>query len=64
MPNRLGAAHWHERAEEARSIAEGLSDPAAKATMLTIAASYDRMAGYAEVLAKVAETLAKNSNPK
>jgi hypothetical protein len=36
--------HWRRRAEESRRIAERLDDPAAKQTMLEIAASYEQLA--------------------
>ena len=39
--------HWQERAEEARSIAEQLSDPESKRMMLRIAEDYERLATYA-----------------
>jgi hypothetical protein len=35
-------AHWQERAEEARSIAEQMSDPDSKQMMLRIAEDYER----------------------
>jgi phage shock protein A len=37
-------AHWRERAEEARRLADELADPKARQTMLDIASSYDRLA--------------------
>jgi len=36
--------HWQERAEEARSIAEQMSDPDTKQMMLRIAEDYERLA--------------------
>jgi hypothetical protein len=39
--------HWQERAEEARSIAQQLSDPDSKRMMLRIAQDYDRLAAHA-----------------
>jgi hypothetical protein len=39
---------WHRRAEEARSLAELMSDPGAKESMLKVAAAYDEMAKRAE----------------
>jgi hypothetical protein len=44
--------HWRQRAEEARSIADQLSDPESKRTILRIANDYERMAEHAEVRAK------------
>jgi hypothetical protein len=37
-------AHWHRRAEEARTVAEQLDDSVAKAMMLGIAEDYERLA--------------------
>ncbi len=39
--------HWQERAEEARSIAEQMSDPDSKRMMLRIAEDYERLAAHA-----------------
>jgi hypothetical protein len=36
--------HWRSRAEEAHSVAEQLSDPESKRTMLRITADYERLA--------------------
>jgi hypothetical protein len=47
------AAHWHNRAEEARAMADGFSDPAAKGALLRIAESYHQLAEQAARLAKV-----------
>jgi hypothetical protein len=44
--------HWRERAEEARTLADQLSDPESKRTILRIANGYERMAEHAEVRAK------------
>jgi hypothetical protein len=41
-------AHWRERAEEARRIAEQLADAVAKEMMLDIARSYDSLAKLSE----------------
>jgi hypothetical protein len=38
------SAYWHERAEEARTLAEGMRDDATRAQMLAIGRAYDRMA--------------------
>jgi hypothetical protein len=40
--------HWRGRAEEARTVAEQLTDPIAKAMMLRIAEDYDRIADHAQ----------------
>ena len=41
-------AHWRERAEEARRVAEQLADAVAKEMMLDIARSYNSLAKLAE----------------
>jgi hypothetical protein len=40
--------HWRERAEDARDVAEQLSDPVSRDMMLRIAESCDRLAELAE----------------
>ena len=40
---------WRERAEEARAVAESLSNPQARQHMLACAESYDRLAVLAEL---------------
>jgi hypothetical protein len=40
--------HWRRRADESRKLANQLDDPDAKATMLEIARSYDRLAELIE----------------
>jgi len=44
--------HWRARAEEARSVAEQLSDPESKRTMLRIADDYERLAEHADLRAR------------
>ena len=49
MPLRFGSPkYWHERAEEARAMAEEMTDPVAQETMLGIARSYEKIAKRAE----------------
>jgi hypothetical protein len=43
------AAYWLERAEEARRQATRINDPAAKASLHSVAASYEKLAKYAEL---------------
>jgi len=38
------ARHWRDRAEEARQLAEQMSNPAALEAMLQVAGSYQRLA--------------------
>ena len=40
--------HWRERAEEARYVAEQISDPEAREIMLRIAVDYERLAEHAQ----------------
>jgi hypothetical protein len=43
-----GSKHWKSRAEEARAVAAQMSDDLSRQTMENIAASYDKLAGWAE----------------
>jgi len=45
-------AHWRRRAEEARAIAEQMSDSPSKDAMLRIAKDYERLAERAEERSK------------
>jgi hypothetical protein len=47
------AWYWRERAEEARSTAEGLQYPEARRVLLKIAAHYDELAEQADRLARI-----------
>jgi hypothetical protein len=48
------AAHWRERADEARALADQMSDPDARASMLRVAQEYEKIAERA--LARVRES--------
>ena len=53
MPNAFGTPeHWLERAEEARTITESLTNPQSKEAMLRIAKDYERIAEGAAQRAK------------
>jgi hypothetical protein len=47
--------HWRRRAEQARTLAEQMSDAASKKMMLDIAKDYERLAEKAEQSAKKKE---------
>jgi hypothetical protein len=40
--------HWRQRAEQMITMADGLTDPVAKETMLSVAAGYERLAQRAD----------------
>jgi hypothetical protein len=46
------AAHWKERAEDARRVAAQLTEPEDRAKMLEIAENYERLAVRAQVRAE------------
>ena len=47
MIAKKGADYWHERAEQARTLARTYADPAARAAMNSLAESYDLLARIA-----------------
>jgi hypothetical protein len=49
MPTRTlnDPAHWRQRAQETRSIADQIDDPAAKKAMIEIAQQYEQIAAIA-----------------
>ena len=56
--------HWRNRAEEARTLAEQMSDETSRQTMLRIATDYDRLAQRAASRAQgTSPQLPKSSSP-
>ena len=51
--------HWRLRAEEARRVADEMSNPAARASMLAVAESYDHIALVAEQASAERKQVAK-----
>jgi hypothetical protein len=51
------STHWRARAEEARVIGEGATDPTIRAIMIGVADSYDRLALHADESAALNEKL-------
>lgn len=52
---------WHERAEETRTVAEGMNTPELKDQMNRIADGYDRMEFYAQHRQHLAQSRANSS---
>ena len=50
-------AYWRKRAKEAREIAAMMEDPEDRRFLQNIATGYDRLAGYADLLAADVRTL-------
>jgi hypothetical protein len=53
--------HWRDRADEARAIADMMSDTVARSTMFEIAAGYDRLAERAEQRKVLSEAVVPES---
>jgi hypothetical protein len=47
MPAHQGAAYWRARAQEARVLAEHMSDEKSRSRMLQVALDYDKLADWA-----------------
>ena len=56
MSNPGTPEQWLARAAEARAVAERMRDPFARATMLGIAAGYERLATHAALAAEHSAT--------
>jgi hypothetical protein len=49
MPAAYGTPlYWRDRAEEARTRAEGMTDPDARSAMVMVAENYERLARWSE----------------
>ena len=49
MPTKFGTSeYWHERAKEARAVAEGIKHPEGRRAMLPVAGNYEELAKQAE----------------
>ena len=62
MPDRKGAEYWHDRAEEARTQASEMRNPAARRTLLEIAENYDQLAEQAETKRRTGITLMQRAD--
>lgn len=49
--------HWRQRAEEARTRAEGFTDASSRQAMFQIAENYDQLARHAESRARIAHDI-------
>jgi hypothetical protein len=59
----VGPKHWHDRADEARVLAEDMSDTVSKEMMLRIASEYDRLAKRAQERSVARRTTAVTDHP-
>ncbi len=55
MSDMLNAKRWRERADEARRLADGMTDAERKGLMLAVADAYERLAERAGQKAKTTE---------
>jgi hypothetical protein len=56
--------HWHQRAEEARVLAEQMTDEGARKLMLEIAVDYDTLAVRASIRLTYPENAGQSKAPK
>jgi hypothetical protein len=61
--NRFTAAHWRDRAEEARVLALALSDEKARQDMLEVASHYEKLAAFTEKLQRHRRKLLDRNSP-
>ncbi len=64
IAHRLDAAHWHERAVEARDLAERIPDCKVREQMFNVAASYDRLADRSRPTSKRASELERGASDR
>lgn len=55
MPEVFPARYWHDKAEEARLLAEQMTGAETHYAMLAVARNYDKLAQYSDKMRAVAE---------